>query len=685
LTHVRIVRTSAADRPFAPKTQPVNRGGALTGAIRQVPQLWIPLGDGRRLSARLWLPESDVPSPAILEYLPYRLRDGTAARDATTHAVFAAEGFACVRVDIAGSGDSDGLFDDEYSEREMRDGEQVLAWIADQAWCDGSVGMIGISWGGFNGLQLAARQPPELKAIVTVCSSVDRHADDIHFMGGCLLTDNFNWGAQMTAYMTRPPDPDVRTDWRETWLERIEKLPFLAADWLRHPARDDYWLHNSVCEDFSRLRVPMLAIGGWADAYVNAPFALAEHGGRVAALLGPWEHKYPHLSRIMPSDFHGEVLAWFGRHLAGQSTAAAEPPRIRAYVQDFGEPSPRYGPRAGTWVATKARPSTAQAPLMLHLSPGRLTTAKGGGSVAVATPLSVGSAAAYFCPGMRVDNELAGDQAIDDAQSVCFDTAPLESDLAIVGRPVLELGFRVDRPVAQLCARVCDVAEDGTSRRITYRPFNLCAHRSFERPEFLEPGRLYQARVELNACGHRIIAGHLLRLALSTSYWPVVWPAPEPATVALDLAECRLVLPEWRPEDGVTARFPGPARNYPNLAGDQVSLPKSESRYSAEGGHIVLETHDDFGRFRQAAHGLTTCSAVRQRFSIREGEPTSARHQTEWTFLLERSGWTVGIDSRSVMTCDSHTFQLERHVTATDGGAVALVRSWEERVPRSIL
>ena len=196
---------------------------------------WIELADGRKLAARLWRPETDTPVPAILEYLPYRKRDGTAPRDATTHPVFAAAGYACIRVDIAGTGDSDGVFDDEYSEQELRDGEQVIAWIARQPWCDGNVGMIGISWGGFNGLQLAFRRPPALKAVVTCCSTVDRYADDIHYMGGCLLTDNFNWGAQMLAYQSRPPDPALRDDWRERWIERIETLPFLAARWLEHP------------------------------------------------------------------------------------------------------------------------------------------------------------------------------------------------------------------------------------------------------------------------------------------------------------------------------------------------------------------------------------------------------------------------------------------------------------------
>ena len=286
--------------------------------------LWIPLPDGRRLAARMWQPAGAGPFPVILEYLPYRKRDGTAPRDATTHPVFAAHGYACVRVDITGSGDSDGRFDDEYSEQELSDGEAVLEWIAQQPWSTGKVGMIGISWGGFNGLQMAYRRPEALKAVVSVASTVDRYADDIHYMGGCLLSDNKNWASQMFAYMTRPLDPKLRPDWRAEWLGRINDLPFMAADWLRHQTRDAFWKHGSVCEDWSAIQAPVLAITGWADAYVNAPPALAAKmtGAPAKALMGPWEHRYAHISQIEAADFHGEVLRWFDQYLKGEDAGA---------------------------------------------------------------------------------------------------------------------------------------------------------------------------------------------------------------------------------------------------------------------------------------------------------------------------------------------------------------------------
>ena len=242
-------------------------------AVREIENAWIPLSDGCRLAARLWLPEDAEaqPVPAILEYLPYRKRDGTAGRDALTHPYLAGHGYACVRVDMRGNGDSDGLMLDEYLPQEQDDALEVIAWLAAQPWCTGAVGMMGISWGGFNALQVAMRRPPALKAIVTLCSTVDRYADDIHYKGGCLLGENLGWAATMLAYSSRPPDPLlVGQRWRPMWLNRLAHEPVLIDTWLRHPTRDAYWRHGSVCESWGSVQAATLAVGGWNDAYRNA-------------------------------------------------------------------------------------------------------------------------------------------------------------------------------------------------------------------------------------------------------------------------------------------------------------------------------------------------------------------------------------------------------------------------------
>ena len=275
-------------------------------AVREIENVLIPLRDGCRLAARIWLPEdaADDPVPAILEYLPYRKRDGTAERDTLTHPYFAGHGYACVRVDMRGSGESDGVLLGEYLKQEQDDALEVLDWIAAQPWCTGAVGMIGISWGGFNGLQVAARRPPQLKAVVTLCSTDDRYADDVHFMGGCLLNDNLGWGSVMHGIMTAPPDPLlVGERWRAMWLERLENEPLLAEDWLRHQRRDEFWQHGSVCEDWGAIECPVYAVGGWVDGYSNAiPRLLAGLQGAAQGPDRPLGAQVPALRQARPGD-----------------------------------------------------------------------------------------------------------------------------------------------------------------------------------------------------------------------------------------------------------------------------------------------------------------------------------------------------------------------------------------------
>ncbi|MDX1432292.1 MAG: CocE/NonD family hydrolase, partial [Gammaproteobacteria bacterium] len=260
-------------------------------AIREVENVFIPLSDGTRLAARMWLPDDaeQDPVPAVLEYIPYRKRDFMRLRDEPMHAYYAGHGYAAVRVDLRGSGDSDGVLEDEYLPREQLDALEVIAWLAEQPWCDGNVGMTGISWGGFNALQVAARAPPALKAVITLCASDDRYADDAHYMGGCLLSENQIWGTVLFTINALPPDPMlVGERWRECWRERLEHDRPFPAVWLAHQRRDEYWKQGSVCEDFSRIRCPVYAIGGWADGYSNAvPRLLAGLEVPRKGLIGP--------------------------------------------------------------------------------------------------------------------------------------------------------------------------------------------------------------------------------------------------------------------------------------------------------------------------------------------------------------------------------------------------------------
>ncbi|MGH2876941.1 MAG: CocE/NonD family hydrolase, partial [Solirubrobacteraceae bacterium] len=237
--------------------------------VRLIEHDWVDLDDGVSLAIRIWLPDDagSRPVPALIDSVPYRRSDGTAIGDAAWGTYFAARGFAFVRPDLRGSGDSGGIMEDEYTEREQRDCDQVIAWLAGRDWCSGSVGMIGVSWGAFAALQMAARAPEALRGVVAIHGSDDRYADDVHYLGGCVATlEMSQWATSMLAYLNQPPDPAVVGDrWRQQWLERLSGATPWISHWLGHQRRDEYWRQGSACEDYAAIRCPVLAVGGWSD------------------------------------------------------------------------------------------------------------------------------------------------------------------------------------------------------------------------------------------------------------------------------------------------------------------------------------------------------------------------------------------------------------------------------------
>ena len=292
------------------------------------------------------------PVPAIMEHLPYRKRDGTAPRDSLNHTWFAKNGYACVRTDMRGNGDSRGLMADEYLQQELDDAVDTINWLVEQPWCTGKIGMMGISWGGFNSLQVAAMEPVPLKAVVTVCSSADRFADDIHYKGGCLLGVNFTWAGRMLSYSSRPPDPKIfGLDWFEEWLYRLKHLPLLADTWLLHQKRGEYWQHGSVCESYGSIKAAVLTVGGWHDGYRNTVSKLVSKlESPVKGIVGPWNHRYPHLAEPEPKiGFLQEALRWWDKWLKDIDTGVDLDPDYRLFVMESIKPLRSVKSSPGKW------------------------------------------------------------------------------------------------------------------------------------------------------------------------------------------------------------------------------------------------------------------------------------------------------------------------------------------------
>lgn len=658
--------------------------------------VWIPMPDGIQLNARLWLPRgaNDDPVPAILEYIPYRLRDGSAKRDAMHHRYFAGHGYASLRVDLRGSGDSGGVLEDEYLEQELRDGEAILRWIAAQSWCDGNIGMIGISWGGFNGLQLAARRPAALKAVVTVCSTDDRYTDDVHYMGGCLLGDNLSWASTMFAYNSLPPDPTVVGDaWRDMWHERLEGSGLWLATWLEHPHRDAYWQHGSICEDFSRVEVPVLAASGWADGYSNAVKRLVTHlSGRCKGLIGPWSHKYPHIGEPGPAiGFLQECLRWWDRWLKGEATGVEDDPAIRVWMQDSVPPTTRYGHRPGRWVAEPAWPSPNIESWRLPLAPGRLALddrrREGETALTVQSPLTCGLFAGKWC-SYAAGPDLAHDQREEDGGALTFDSPPLEETVEMMGAPELALEVASDRPVAMVAVRLSDVSPDDKATRVTYGLLNLTHRDGHADPQPLEPGRRYRVRIQLNDVAQVFPHGHRLRLSLSTSYWPLAWLPPEPVRLTVFDKGSALLLPVRRPreEDAELARF-GEAEAAPTLPSTQLE-PAHHNWYvhrDLAEDVSTLEVVNDSGTVRLEDSGLEVTTRAVERYRSRDDDFDSVSGESVWERALKRGDWEVSTVTRTVQTSTATEFLLHATLDAYEGERRVYSRTWDYTIPRRLV
>jgi hypothetical protein len=659
--------------------------------VKLIENTWITLADGTRLGARIWMPANagHAPVPAILEYLPYRKDDGTAIRDRVIHEYYAGHGYASVRVDMRGSGDSDGLLMDEYLPQEQLDALEVIDWIARQPWCTGKVGMMGISWGGFNSLQVAAHDPPALKAIITVCSTDDRYTDDCHYMGGCVLgSDMLNWASIMFAYNGLPPDPQVVGErWREMWFNRLENTPPFIESWLSHQQRDDFWKQGSVDEDYSAIRCPVYAIGGWVDPYTNSiPRLLQGLSVPRKALIGPWAHSYPHTALPQPAiGFLQESLRWWDHWLKGIETGVMDEPMLRVWMPSATPPQPREMQWPGRWVGETAWPSPRITPKKLFFEEGRLLESPAAEDELVIFGSQLnGATAGVWCPygnkfGMPVD------QRADDALSLCFTSPAASEPVEILGFPELDLQLSSDQPQALLAARLCDVAPDGASRLVSWGLLNLTHRAGHAQPEPLEPGHVYRVNMQLNAAAHRLDPGHRWRLALSPTYWPHAWPSPIAVKLTLHIDPgCALSLPV-RPAhqlDETLRPFDAP-EGAPMLEFESLRPEDATRTFTYDQTQARLQMLDriDDGRNR-LSNGMIYDSVITNIFSISADQPVSASVECNRQIGLSREDWQVRIETSSLMTGDREYFHLTNTLNAYEGLARVFTKSWTRKIRR---
>ena len=655
--------------------------------VEEIEHLAIPMPDGIKLSAKVWKPISKKSErfPVVLEYIPYRKRDGTHVRDALTHPYFCERGYVCMRVDLRGNGDSEGLLFDEYTETELSDAEHIIDWASKQSWSNGNIGMMGISWGGFNSLQVAFRKPKALKAIITLCSTVDRYTDDIHYKGGCLLNENLGWGATMLSYSSRPPDPlIVGKKWKKMWLERLKSQPHLSDIWLKHQRRDKYWKHGSVCEDYSKLETPILAIGGWGDAYKNAVPELVKNA-KAKGIIGPWVHKYPHFAVPKPQiGFLQEAIRWWDRWLKEIDNGCETDPDYRVYVMKGEPPKSSYNFRDGYWIKEDRWRSKASKNKKLYLRSNNvlsLSNKKNKCPLGVIdSPQHCGLKGGEYC-AIWLGPELPGDQRLDDAFSLCFDTNDLILGEDIVGSPELTITLEANSPNGQLAVRLCDVFPDGKSSRITYGILNLRFRESFDSPKNISLGKEFTVKIKLDHIAYQLPKGNKLRLSLSNAYWPLVWPVSNPAKLVVKEGYLSLPLRQSAKSDEWV--FPKSVVSKP-WQGKEIRKPcnKRQVLFDEATDAVFLDIENDFGSYKDLKNNLIISSTAREKWSIHPNDPLSAKGETHWTEERSRGDWSIRTETFSSMTSDKSYFYLKARVEAYEKAKLIFKKKMESKIKR---
>ena len=529
--------------------------------------LFITLKDGTRLAARVWLPDDadTSPVPAVLEYLPYRLNDGTVAGDHQQMTYFAGHGYAGVRVDIRGTGESEGICSDEYTPQEQADCLEVIAWIAAQPWCTGAVGMMGYSWSGFNCLQVAALRPPALRRSRPLASD-DRYADDVHYRGGLVIPmDMVHWSTCMLGWQARPPDPRGRRRPLARDVAGAARPAAVDRALARAPApRRLLGAGLRVATTTRRIACPVMCVAGWTDGYTDAALRLME-GLNVPrrALIGPWGHNDP---------VHG-----------APGPAVGDPRRAGALVGPVAEgdrerhrrtsrwsspgcrsrcaPAANIADRPGRWVGEQEWPTRTSQPRTLLLGDGTLTigaprAARAGSTSAASSPS--GSTAAPGAPTRSRPTCRSTSAATMPVRSPSL--APLAEPSRSWASPRRGWCFASTgrwpwcRPGCARCgrtaARCSSPAASSTSASASRAP----------NPSMVPVGEELEVAVAMDSIAHRFHAGSRIRLSVSPCYWPLAWPSPREVTLELLYGTgAALVLPVRAPSnDDEEMRLPDP-------------------------------------------------------------------------------------------------------------------------------
>jgi hypothetical protein len=651
----------------------------------------IPMPDGVSLAADLFLPDAPGPFPAVFDYYPYR-KDDMMAGYLRQQVYLAERGYAALRIDVRGTGGSGGVALDEYVLQEQLDAVAAIAWMAKQPWCNGNVGMFGISYGGFNSLQVAMHRPPALKAICPIYFTDNRYTDDVHYKGGAMqiLVDIGGYGLNMVCLNALPPYPETSgVQWAALWEQHLEADPWLL-NWVEHQTWDDYWRHGSLCEDYGAITCAVYLIGGWRDGYTNCNLRTFEHlRAPKRMIIGPWPHALPDIATPGPRvDYLYEMVRFYDHWLKGVDNGVMAEPPITLFVQEYDPPTAERDATSGFWRHEPGWPLERVAEQSLFLADaGALEGAPPADQYAaqyVYSP-SVGTSYGLFSGGAPFI--LPVDQREDDARSLTWTSAPLDAPLEILGFPEARLRVCATAEIATIVARLVDIAPDGTAALITKGVLNLTHRESHSAPSPMIPSQTYDVVVQLDATSWMFAPGHRIRLSVTGADFPNVWPSPLPYTGSVHCGgegASRLVLPVASPQT--------PPLPPPHLAPPLPFAPTASSQSDRPAWRVTRDHLEDTTEVLISSGGRTrvgeSASFTSQRevlalVSERNPARVSYRGLNRITFHWpDREIETV---ARGQIQSSADAFHITVQLEITINGVAYHARSWTRSFPRVLL
>ena len=654
-----------------------------------VREYWIPLHDGVHLSATIFLPQPQKAGerfPAVLEYLPYRKDESPT--HIPMHEYFARHGYASARVDIRGTGRSEGHAPArEYSRQEQEDATEVIAWLAHQKWSNGSVGMFGISWGGFNSVQMAMRAPPGLKAIIAVDATEELFYEDVHFLDGMMHADEYELNVDLTTAMTRAPD--FPTD-EKSLAERFDNPPWFVM-YKQHARAGAFW--DEPVRPLESIHVPMFLIGGFLDGYKDSiPRMLERVHAPVKALLGPWNHSFPHHAVPGPAvEWRDQAVLWWDHWLKGIDNHVMDGPALAVYMNHWYPPDVGVDEIPGEWRLERGWPPQG-AQGVDYFPAADHTLSRSAASTSSAQQLAYRPAATQEAGGPDFWwGDVNGDQRSVDAYSLQYDSAPLESELAILGRPRACLDASADAPAAAWFVRISDLAPDGRETLVSGAGLSGAHRESMREPTPLEPGREYRICFDLHMGSWVFPRGHRIHLAIGNAFWPTVWPTPFPMTTTLRIGGQQptvVTLPVVPVRNGLPVPRFAPPEAEPGVGeGDAPALHVSSNvpgqGWTVSHDPVTQVAHVDWrGGSTDAFPWGSETIAEHMQYSADDQHPGHASVHGEAEMKVSLPGrellWRGILD----LTSDDTQFHAAYSRELYEGGKRIRERHWQADIPR---